>query len=130
MITGIALFILIPIIFVFYSYSQGTTWGISTSRINNIGNSIVTSAESVYYLGEPSRITIRETMPRGIKNLTILYDPDEHNSELVFLLEDRSEMPFSSNVNITGKFNQSDFTEGMKEIEIESKGNYVLISIS
>jgi len=129
MIIGIALFVFVPLAYVFYSYSQGTTEGIALSRITNIGNTIVNTAESVYYLGEPTRITIEESMPEGIKNLTIAYDPSDDVSELVFLLEDLSEMPFISGIWLNGTFDSRAFTPGLKSIAIASKGDYVQITI-
>ena len=130
MIVAVALLTILPMVYLFYSYSQNSAEGINLARLNKFSRSLINNAESVYYLGEANRITIEESMPDYVKNMTIKSDETEHIYELIFILGDDSEVAFSSNVNITGNFNEADFSEGVKNIIIESMGNYVLINIT
>ena len=130
MIVAVALLTILPMVYLFYSYSQNSAEGINLARLNKFSRSLINNAESVYYLGEANRITIEESMPDYVKNMTIKSDETEHIYELIFILGDDSEVAFSSNVNITGNFNEADFSEGVKNIIMESMGNYVLINIT
>jgi len=130
MMVAVALLTILPMVYLFYSYSQSSAQGINLARLNKFSRSLINNAESVYYLGEASRITIEESMPDYVKNMTIKSDDALGIYELTFILGDDSEVAFSSNVNITGDFDETDFSEGLKNIMIESMGKYVLINIS
>lgn len=124
--------VILPTLYVFYGYSQTSNEEIRQSQLNKVGTDIVDIAEQVYYLGEPSKITIDETMPEGIKGMEIWC-----NQELVFFLEDGSEIAFMSKVNITtnqscsgrcyAKFTQRFYSPGSKNILIEAREDQVFI---
>ena len=46
--------IIIPTIYVFYSYSKSSNKEIEQSQLNKVGTDMVDVAEQVYFLGEPS----------------------------------------------------------------------------
>ena len=124
--------IIIPAIYIFYGYSQSSNKEIEQSQLNKVGTDIVSVAEQVYYLGEPSKVTIDETMPAGIVGIEV-WD----NQELVFFLQDGSEVSFKSKVNITttqpcigrcyGTFTERFHSLGLKSIIIEAKRDHVFI---
>lgn len=124
--------IIIPTLYVFYGYSKSSNKEIEQSQLNKVGTDIVDIAEQVYYLGEPSRVTIDETMPEGIAGIEVW-----KNKELVFFLNDGSEVAFKSKVNITttqpcigrcyGKFTERFHSPGLKSIIIEAKKDHVFI---
>jgi len=75
-------------------------------------------------------------MPDGVEKIEIW-----HNQELVFFLNDGTQIPLKSRVNITTNnlcteqterchynFNKTIFSQGLKHITIEAKGDYVIIS--
>ncbi|MBA3064027.1 hypothetical protein FP803_01175, partial [Candidatus Woesearchaeota archaeon] len=88
--------IIIPTMYVFYGYSQTSNEEVKQSQLNKVGTDIVDIAEQVYYLGEPSRVTIDAAMPEGIMGMEVW-----KNQEVVFFLNDGSEVSFKSKVNIT-----------------------------
>ena len=124
--------IIIPAIYIFYGYSQSSNKEIEQSQLNKVGTDIVNIAEQVYYLGEPSKVTIDATMPSGIAGVEVW-----KNQELVFFLNDGSEISFKSKVNITtnkactdrcyGKFTERFYSPGLKSIIIEAKKDRVFI---
>ena len=130
MVIAIAFVIILPLVYLFYSYSQSSAENINIARINALGRTIVNSAESIYYLGEPSKITLRESIPEGISKMNITSNFVEGINELTFTLNGGTDVSFSSNVNINGTFSEEQYSPGIKEITIESKGYYVNISIS
>jgi len=135
LVSAVILLIILPIISIFYSYSHESNEEIRQSQVNKIGIEIVDAAEQVYYLGESSKTSLDATMPDGVEKIEIW-----HNQELVFFLNDGSELAFKSRVNITTdqecteqierchyNFKKTVYSQGLKHITIESKGDYVII---
>lgn len=131
---SIAFVVLLPMVYMFQSYSAKSSEQIAQSDIAVIGNDIVNAAESVYYMGRGSRLTLEETMPQGIVNISLSRNWSGGVNELVFVLVDDNVMAFFCNVNINGSFDGSDFSPGLKSIVVEAKNNtyhdYVQIDIS
>ena len=135
LVAGLIMLVILPSIYIFYSYSHRSNEEIRQTQLNEIGRGIVDAAERVYYLGGPSKTTLDATMPDGIKGMEIWC-----NQELVFFLADGSEISFKSMVNITTEipnydgrccynFTKKDYSPGLKKIIIEAKGDNVLIRI-
>lgn len=115
--------ILIPVLFVFYSYASSAHDQMRQSQIAVIGNDIVAGAETVHYLGEPSRILLIETFPSGIIGL------NASRSELWFRLSKGGEMVFFSEVNLEGSFDKADYSQGEKNILLQAGEDKVTITI-
>ncbi len=130
---SLAFIVLLPMIYMFQGYSTKSSEQIVTSNIAVIGNDIVNAAESVYYMGSDSRLTLDETMPEGIKNITLTRDWDKGINEVVFELRNNNTIAFFCNVNIDGSFDTSDFSAGLKRVRVEAKNDsrydYVSIDI-
>ena len=93
-----------------------------------IGRNIVHDAESIYYLGPPSKVTREENMPEGVVSIEILQDPSVTAYELVFHLADDNSVVIPANVPINGTFGEESTTKGLKLIGIQSMGGYVNIT--
>ncbi len=130
MMVAVALLTIVPVVYIFYSYSKSSTNDIMFNRVTSIGRNIVYQSESIYYLGEPSRVTLEETMPEGVETLDILTSSEDNIYELVFTLVNNNTIVISSKVPIDGNFDNSSYSAGIKNILIESKGSYVNISIN
>jgi hypothetical protein len=98
----LSILLLIPIINLFYSYSTKQTDEMVSNQVLQIGSRAMDNAETVYYMGSPSKITLDENFPAKIKNISILRNGD--NYEFVFYLEGGFEVPFYSDVPIQGPF--------------------------
>jgi len=124
--------VILPTIYIFYAYSQTSNEEIRQSQLNKVGTDIVDIAEQVYYLGESSKVTIDAAMPKGIIGIEVW-----ENQEVVFFLQDGSEIAFMSKVNITtnqhcigrcyGNFTETFHSPGLKSIIIEAKKDHVFI---
>jgi hypothetical protein len=87
MIIAITLGIIVPTTYLFFRYSAQSTSEIVDSQVNQIGRSIMDTAESVYYSGESSKIVLEANIPKeveadipnGVYGVSIL-----SNRELVF----------------------------------------------
>ena len=121
-IIGFVTLITIPLIIIYYTFTQESTDDINSVQIDQIGKKIVDAAESVYYLGEPSQTTIRVKIPPNVvlANLS--------NYEVVFRLKTRAgevDIVQSSAVNITGYLptNESTYL-----ITVKTQGNSVNVT--
>lgn len=121
---GFILALLIPLILLFYNQRADTALQVRSQQLRAVGEKIVDQAESVYYLGEPSRIQFRIQLPDNVVNVTIV------NKALVFKLSTEagvSDIVIPSVVNITGAV---PLTSGIHHISVENRGGYVNINSS
>jgi len=121
-IFGFILFITIPLILIFYEHTESTNDQIITSQVDKIVKKIVDNAESVYYLGEPSRTKIKVYMPNNVEQIIL------ENYEVLFRVKTKSgisDIAHTSAVNISGSVSTH---PGIHYITIESRGNYVWVS--
>ncbi len=121
-IVGFILVIMIPLILIFYEHISSTNDQVITSQVDKIAKKVVDSAESVYYLGEPSKTRIKVYMPENVENVTI------YDKEIVFKVKTGSgltDISQISSVNISGDIA---ITPGIRYINIESKGDHVCVS--
>jgi len=93
-------------------------------KLNNLEsfvNKIISSAESTFYSGQPSKITINAYLPSGIESIEIL------NKEIVFNVSTSSGLniiSFSSDVPLSGNLTNN---EGLKIIKITAESDKVVI---
>src|SRR3989338_4087293 len=79
MITALVLGIIVPTTYLLFRTTSESNVKILYSQISQIGNSIVDTAETVFFSGEGAKIVLEVNMPKGITNAKILA-----NRELVF----------------------------------------------
>lgn len=137
MIIAIVFVIIMPTVYLFYSYSKQSMDQSVYSQVGEIGRVILNNAKSVYYSGEHSKVVIDAYLPDNIQDTYILY-----NRELVFEIETDSgnnEMIFFSDINLTsgscdaGRCGLPDLaSSGTKNIKLEAKedGGSLKINIS
>lgn len=139
MILGIALFLLIPIISLFYTSTVESN-NLSQSNLMILsGRSLSTSAENVYYQGKGSKIKVQLNFPE-MNNLSSLYN--NSLSELVMSSEFdglQTDFVFFVNTNLTfsdtfidscghtSPFGASIMSSGPKTLFVESCGASVVI---
>lgn len=120
-IVGFATLLAIPLFLIFSYYSNEARDEVAINQADSIARKIVDSAESVYYLGEPSKVTLKVYMPNYVDDLTI-EDGDVH-----FVVKTGffpNDIVHSSDINISGNVS---FKPGLKIINIEAKGDYVWV---
>ncbi len=116
-ILGFAMIAIIIILGIALFYSSSIKDRIKTIQVNNFGNKIISTAESVYYYGEPSKATIFVYLPEGVKNITLFENNIFISTEIYSGLEKRY---FLSNVPIEGNITIS---PGIKKIVVKAEGN-------
>ncbi len=121
-IVGFVAAITIPLILIFTTHSTEIEEHIISNQANYIASKIVDSAESVYYLGESSKVTFRVQIPRKINAVSI------GNNEVVFYVKKHNgidEVVKYSNVPINGSISSE---AGIHDIVVESQGDLVWVS--
>ncbi len=121
-IMGFVTFIIIGILGVSFLYSNSIKDRIKMIQVNNFGNKVVSSAESVFYAGEPSKITIKGYLPEGVEEVDI---QDDYIFISIQLSSGFTKISFSSEVPIQGSITNS---PGVKNVEIEAQEDVVVIS--
>lgn len=136
MIVALTLGIIVPTTYLFFRYSSESNIKLIDSQINEIGRSMIDTAETVYFSGESSKITLEVNMPENVRDIYIL-----SNREIVFNITTNigeTEVVFFSTTNITSSNCPTDvfcsLTDvagfGLKKIRFQSfnEGKQVLIS--
>ncbi|MFC1753265.1 hypothetical protein ACFL96_07715 [Thermoproteota archaeon] len=121
-IVGFVAAIIIPMTLIYLTYSDQTEDHIISNQVSNIANKLGDTAESVYYLGEPSKTKLRMYFPDHIDNITI------SGYEIVFYVRTKhgvDEVVVSMPVNVSGTVGS---TSGIHNVIIEAKGTYVKIT--
>jgi len=113
-VVGFVVFLVISILGIATFYASGIRDEIKISQLSNFANKLTSNSESVFYAGEPSKVTINAFLPGGIKSISII------ENSLVFEIETSSglnKISFSSNVPLDSSSTLS-INEGLKRIEI------------
>jgi len=123
-IVGFVTFVVIGILGIALFYSGTIQDRIVITQVENFANKLVSSAESVFYAGEPSKATITVYLPEGVKSIVI----DEDEDSIIIEVQTSSgvnKILFSSNVPISGTI---DNNYGLKKIMVEAVGDEVVIN--
>jgi hypothetical protein len=121
-IVGFVAAITLPMILIFTTHSTEINEHIIANQADHIATKIVDAAESVYYLGENSKVTFTVHMPQKVDSITI------GNNEVVFFVKKLvgiDEVVKYCPVTINGSISSQ---QGIYDIVIESKGDYVWVS--
>jgi len=122
MIIGFVTIMMIPLIIVYYTFTQESKDEINSVQMLEIAKKIVDASESVYYLGEPSQTSLRVNIPNNVVLVNL------SSKELIYRMKTRIGMVDivqSTNVNISGSLpvNASTYL-----ITIKAKSGYVELS--
>jgi hypothetical protein len=121
-LVGFLLVITIPLILVYNSQYKGTNEQIISNQAYQLGQKIVDTAESIYYLGQPSKTTLKIYIPNQIQNISI------GSNEIVFnvmVSGGIDQVVKVSSVPINGTIQSS---SGIHYVMFQSVGSYVNIS--
>lgn len=122
-IIGFATIITIPLIIIYYTFTQQSNEEITSSQISQIVKKIVDAAESVYYIGEPSQTTLRVNIPDGIVLANL-----SSGKEVVFRVRSgagEADIVQTTSVNITGNLPTR---QGNYLVTVKAMPNYVNVS--
>ncbi len=108
-------------------YSTTAEERLRATQIQNYGIKVVSSAESVYYSGEPSKATINPYLPEGVTDIKVEYDVllDEYSLFITIQLPTgENKISFKSQVPIAESGgNPLSHSSGIKTIVLKAQGD-------
>ena len=122
MIVGFSMLLFMPVLLIYGTERESVIHNVNVNQVNEITRKIIDATETVYYMGEPSKMTIKAYIPRNVINVTIT----EH--EIVFFVKfsnSISEVVGYSDVNMSGTISPD---PGIHRIIVQSAGDTVEIS--
>jgi len=122
LIFGFITFAVLIILGIAFTYSSSIRDNIRLTQVDSYANKILSSSESVFYSGEPSKATVSAYLPEAVESVNI--------SENNILIELRTssglnKLAFESNVPISGNLSN---VQGIKSIEIIANETSITIS--
>ncbi len=121
-ITGFVTFAVISILTFSHFYISLSRDNLRLNNVEKFAIQFISSAESVFFAGEPSKTVISLYLPNGVKSINI-------QENLVIITTETSSgdnvRSFNSKVPLQGSISS---TEGIKTITLEAKKDYVFIS--
>jgi len=123
-VIGFVTFTVLAIFSIAIYYSNSIKDKIVSDQIENFASNLINSAESVFFAGEPSEITVDLFLPKGINDITI------QDKNVIITSETSSGINkriFESRVSLSGTIDNS---PGTKILSLKAKENFVDISIS
>lgn len=121
-IVGFITLMIVPLFLLYYTQYEGTHEQIRSNEADQIARKIIDASEAVYYLGAPTKTTIRVYIPARVDSIDLL------GSEVVFVMRTRfgvDEVVRASPVYINGTIDSS---EGIRTLTVESHGDYVTVT--
>jgi hypothetical protein len=102
-------------------YSGQVRDDIKLNQIENFAIQLINSAESVFFAGEPSKTTVRLSLPSGVSSVNVT---DEGLFFVVYVSGGQTKRLFESRVPLAGSFN---INEGLKRITLTANETHVII---
>ena len=84
MIIGLILFALAIAVGVAFFYSSSARSQIGMNQVDKVGKKIADTADSIYFLGAPSKATIDLTIPAGVQEIVIVNSTSPNYIKFVF----------------------------------------------
>jgi len=123
-IVGFVTFAVISILTMAVFYSDQIKDKIKTNQAENFAIQLINSAESVFFAGEPSKVTVNLYLPEGIDSVQI-----DSTSNYVIITQQVSsgenKNAYKSRVPIQGTISA---TQGIRRLTLEAFDDYLLIS--
>lgn len=120
-VVGFVTFLIMSVLGLSLFYSSQIKDKIKFNQLKNFANKVISSAEQVFYSGEPSKTTITAYLPNGVEGVAVL------STEIVFNITSSSGISitsFKSDVPLSGTISNS---EGVKRISITAQSDRVVL---
>ena len=128
-IFGFIFLMTIPLIIIFFDQSGSVQDSISENHLRNIAIKIIDKAETIYYLGEPSKTTLKVYFPERIDYFNMSAAVGSYSASIIIgyrtYRDTLHHIEVASKVNITGNLSVN---PGIHYIEISTTGDGVFIS--
>lgn len=120
-IVSIATLIAIPLIVLFFTQMDSAEESLTVTQVNRIAETIVNSADEVYYLGEPTKRTVNYYMPNHVENISL----SGKNLTIILVFDSNSfSLRKYSKANLIGNITNG---QGAHTIELIAQNQTVII---
>lgn len=128
-VVGFVTFVLISILGIAFFYSGIVRDKIKENQINSFANKVISTSESVFYSGAPSKATITAYLPDNVKDISIAEDAGGYTLFINFSSgSGLNKRGFSSKVHIEeNSTSPISHSQGLKKIEITAQSDKVII---
>jgi uncharacterized protein (UPF0333 family) len=123
-VMGFVTFILIGVLSLAFFYSNNIKDRIKINEITNYANKIISTSESIFYAGYPSKTTITCHLPENVNSIEI----NSAEDSIIISIQTSSgisKTSFSSNVPISGSLKAN---AGLNKIQIEAGATEIIIA--
>jgi len=121
-IVGFITFAIMSVIALAFFYSGQIKDRIKLNQVEGFATQLVSSAESVFFAGEPSKTTVRLYLPEGVSDISVV-------SDAIIITTNvgggQNKRAFTSRVTLQGAITPE---EGIKKLTLEAKLDHVLIT--
>jgi len=123
-VVSFVVFVVIGLVGVAIFYTSGAKDKLRVNQLSNFANKLITSAESVYFAGEPSKVTITAYLPGGVESFEVL------ENSLLFGIRTDSGLTITSFPSDVPLNNVITFSlgEGVKRLRILASSDKVFIN--
>lgn len=122
-VIGFVTFVVLVLLIQSFFYKRQVENQVSTTQAEQIVRSIIDTSEQVYYVGKPTKTTLKVYMPAGVQSIEF------PNGTLLLKIKTESgvsDITYPSKVNITGSLSPN---PGIRYIKVESRGTYVWVYV-
>ena len=119
MVFGVAFFLTLPLIILFFAQTQNMESDIAGAQLLKASREIMDAVEEVYFMGEPAQKTIVVTFPDTISSVSV----DQHSIHYVIEAGGQERDHYTDTlVNLTGSLKTHG---GMHTVRIRAQGGTV-----
>lgn len=121
-VVSFIVFVVLGILAVSFVYTSKIRDTIKFSQIERMSDRIISSAETIFYAGEPSKTKMTIYIPEGIQEIEIT------SNEIIFTIitsSGQNVISYNSNVPLEGSLSSA---KGTKVISLEAQEDRVIIS--
>lgn len=121
-VVGFVTFVVLGVLALAFFYVNGINDQIKFNQIDKLGNNLASTADVVYFAGEPSQKTIKGYIPSGVNSIQLI------DNLIVFNVTSASGetiMSFTASENLTGAINSNG---GVKEFVLIAESDRVSIN--
>ncbi|MDH3324239.1 MAG: hypothetical protein OEL89_01220 [Candidatus Peregrinibacteria bacterium] len=123
---GFLTFTIIGILAIGYFYSGTIGDNIRSDQIGNFASKIISTSETVFYAGEPSKATISVHLPENVEDIEII---DNNIVITYWLTSGENKASFSSNVPIAENLSaEISSSSGLKNLVVIANLTHAVIS--
>jgi len=122
MIIGFSMLVISAILIISSAYSGDVKEFVNLNQLDRVVKSIIESAESVYYFGEPSKTTLKIFIPELVEGVVL------GNNSIIFKVQTKSgltDVGYKTTMPLNGTISTK---SGYHYISIEAREGYVWLN--